>query len=47
MATFREVAGYRATIYATHFPTGTWLEVKGLALPEFMIEIELQAHGSR
>jgi len=26
---------------------GTWLEVKGLALPEFMIEIELEAHRSR
>jgi 2-iminobutanoate/2-iminopropanoate deaminase len=26
------------------FPTGIRLEVKGLALPEFMIEIELEAH---
>ncbi len=23
---------------------GDWLEVKGLALPEFMIEIEMEAH---
>ncbi len=44
MAGFLEVAGYRTTIYTKHFPTGTWLEVKGLALPEFMIEIELEAH---
>ena len=44
MAKFLEVAAYRATIYTKHFPTGTWLEVKGLALPEFMIEIELEAH---
>ena len=47
MARFLEVASYRNTIYRTHFPTGTWLEVKGLALPEFMIEIELEAHRSR
>lgn len=47
MAKFLEVASFRNTIYTTHFPTGTWLEVKGLALPEFMIEIELEAHDSR
>jgi len=47
MAKFLEVASYRTTIYTRHFPTGTWLEVKGLALPEFMIEIELEAHKSR
>jgi 2-iminobutanoate/2-iminopropanoate deaminase len=47
MARFLEVAAYRNTIYSKHFPTGTWLEVKGLALPEFMIEIELEAHQSR
>lgn len=44
MATFLEAASYRTTIYTKHFPTGTWLEVKGLALPEFMIEIEMEAH---
>jgi hypothetical protein len=26
---------------------GTWLEVKGMALPDFMIEIELEAYKSR
>jgi enamine deaminase RidA (YjgF/YER057c/UK114 family) len=46
MARFLEVAGYRSTIYTKQFPTGTWLEVKGLALPEFLIEIELEAHRS-
>jgi 2-iminobutanoate/2-iminopropanoate deaminase len=46
MAKFLEVASFRNTIYTTHFPTGTWLEVKGLALPEFMIEIELEARRS-
>ena len=47
MAKFLEVAAYRNSIYTKNFPTGTWLEVKGLALPEFMIEIELEAHKSR
>ena len=47
MAKFLEVAGYRNSIYTKQFPTGSWLEVKGLALPEFMIEIELEAHGHR
>jgi 2-iminobutanoate/2-iminopropanoate deaminase len=47
MAMFLEVASYRNTIYTKQFPTGSWLEVKGLALPEFMIEIELEAHKSR
>ena len=46
MAKFLAAASYRGTIYTKQFPTGTWLEVKGLALPEFMIEIELEAHKS-
>jgi enamine deaminase RidA (YjgF/YER057c/UK114 family) len=44
MAAFLEHASYRNSIYTRHFPTGTWLEVKGLALPEFLIEIELEVH---
>lgn len=44
MPGFLEHAGYRNSIYTQHFPTGTWLEVKGLALPEFLIEIELEVH---
>ncbi len=47
MAKFLEVSEYRNSIYTKQFPTGSWLEVKGLALPEFMIEIELEAHRSR
>lgn len=47
MAKLTEVAGYRSTIYTKQFPTGSWLEVKGLALPEFMIEIELEAYSSK
>lgn len=44
MPAFLEVAGYRAEIYKNHFPTGTWLGVKELALPGLLIEIELEVH---
>ncbi len=44
MSKMLEVSGYRAEIYKNGFPTGSWLEVKGLALPEFMVEIELEIH---
>ena len=44
MNTFLKYAAYRNSIYTDHFPTGSWLEVKGLAFPQFMIEIELEAH---
>ncbi len=47
MPKFLEAAAYRSTIYPTQFPTGSWLEVKGLALPGLMIEIEMEAHRSR
>lgn len=43
MAAFLAVSSYRNELYTKHFPTGSWLEVKGLALPEFMLEIELEA----
>ena len=46
MAKFLEISSYRNSIYTKQFPTGSWLEVKGLALPEFLIEIELEAHKS-
>ena len=46
MPQFLENAGYRAEIYTKQFPTGSWLGVKELALPEFMIEIELEVHKS-
>lgn len=46
MAQMLEKSAYRAEIYKNGFPTGTWLEVKGLALPEFMVEIELEVHKS-
>jgi len=47
MAEFIRVSGYRNTIYKKQFPTGTWLEVKGLALPKQMIEIDMEAHKSQ
>jgi enamine deaminase RidA (YjgF/YER057c/UK114 family) len=46
MSQMLEKSGYRAEVYKNGFPTGTWLEVKGLALPEFMVEIELEVHKS-
>ena len=44
MSSFLEVASYRNEIYTKNFPTGSWLGVKELAFPEFMIEIELEVH---
>jgi len=44
MPLFLEHAGYRTEIYKTHFPTGSWLGVKELALPELLIEIELDVY---
>ena len=46
MPKFLAAAGYRAEIYKKQFPTGSWLGVKELAIPEFMIEIELEVHKS-
>ena len=44
MERFVEVAEYRRSLYENRYPTGTWIEVKGLASPEFLIEIEMEAH---
>ena len=33
MAEFLKISSYRNSIYRKDFPTGTWLEVKGLASP--------------
>ena len=44
MPKFLEFAAYRNEIYKKQFPTGSWLGVKELALPEFMIEIELEVY---
>ena len=47
MEEFIRVSGYRNTIYKKQFPTGTWLEIKGLALPGQLIEIDMEAHKSK
>ncbi len=44
MAEFEKAAGFRNTIYKKQFPTGTWPEVKGLALVNQVIEIDMEAH---
>ena len=47
MPEFLKQSVYRNTIYKKQFPTGSWLGVKELALPEFMIEIELEVHKAK
>ena len=47
MPLFLENAAYRNEIYTKQFPTGSWIGVKELALPEFMIEIELEVHKNQ
>ena len=47
MADFINVSSYRNSIYKKQFPTGTWLEVKGLALPGQLIEIDMEAHKTK
>lgn len=44
MAEFIRVSGFRNSIYKKQFPTGTWLEVKGLAVEGQLIEIDMEAH---
>lgn len=44
MPLFLENAAYRGSIYTKQFPAGSWLGVKELAIPEFMIEIELEVY---
>lgn len=47
MAAFINVSGYRNSVYKKQFPTGTWLEVKGLALPGQLIEIDMEVHKTK
>lgn len=47
MPEFLKQSVYRNGIYRKNFPTGSWLGVKELALPEFMIEIELEVHKAK
>ena len=47
MADFIKVSGYRNSIYKKQFPTGTWLEVKGLALYKQLIEIDMEVYKAK
>ena len=47
MKEFERVSGFRNSIYKKQFPTGTWLEVKGLAISGQLIEIDMEAHKSK
>jgi 2-iminobutanoate/2-iminopropanoate deaminase len=47
MAEFIKVSGFRNSIYKKQFPTGTWLEVKGLAVEGQLIEIDMEAHKGK
>ena len=47
MPEFLKHSAYRNGIYKKQFPGGSWLGVKELALPEFMIEIELEVHQGK
>nr|WP_224484819.1 RidA family protein [Robertkochia sp. 3YJGBD-33] len=44
MPQFLEISTYRDSIYTRQYPAGSWLGVKELALPEFMIEIEMEVY---
>lgn len=47
MKEFITVSGFRNTIYKKQFPTGTWLEVKGLALTDQLLEIDMEAYKDK
>lgn len=47
MADFIKVSGFRNSIYKKQFPTGNWLEVKGLALTGQLIEIDMEAYKTK
>lgn len=47
MQEFIKVSTYRNSIYKKQFPTGTWLEVKGLALQGQLIEIDMEAYRAK
>lgn len=46
MPKFLEVATYRNKLYQGRYPTGSWIGVRELAIPEFMIEIEMEVYKS-
>ena len=47
MKDFLNVSGFRNSIYKKQFPTGTWLQVNGLAVDGQLIEIDMEAHKTK
>ena len=46
MTDFIKASGLRNSIYKKQFPTGTWLEVIGLAVEGQLIEIDMEVQKS-
>lgn len=44
MSELHKNASYRHEIYKNHFPTGSWIGVNELGMPEALIEIEIEAY---
>lgn len=44
IASLAKHSEYRMTIYKKQIPTGTWVEIKGLAIPGALIEIQVEAY---
>jgi|SRR5689334_15079871 len=44
---FKKAGGIRKSYYGDHFPAATWVEVRRLFLPAFVVEIELTAEYPR
>lgn len=47
MKEFIKVSGFRNSVYKKQFPTGTWLQVSGLAVDGQLIEIDMEAHKAK
>ena len=47
MKKFIKVSGFRNSVYKKQFPTGTWLQVSGLAVDGQLIEIDMEAHKAK
>ncbi len=47
MEEFKKAGGIRKSYYGTRFPAATWVEVRRLFLPQFVVEIELTAEYPR
>jgi 2-iminobutanoate/2-iminopropanoate deaminase len=47
MEEFKKAGGIRKSYYGARFPAATWVEVRRLYLPQFVVEIELTAEYPR